>query len=78
MPATTTSVGQTTTLSDESTFVPPGSRPTVTEVGALPQAIVQPSAHDDLRGLVFVDVAIAGTTAVAGVVLVRRGRVPFG
>lgn len=45
---------------------------------ALPQAIVRNRTEDDMRPWVLLDVALAGTTTISGVVLVRRGRVPFG
>jgi hypothetical protein len=45
---------------------------------ALPKAIVSARHVDDLRPLVFADVAIAGGTIAVGIMLVRRGRIPFG
>jgi plastocyanin len=89
---TTTTTSETTTTiassaSDTSTSL--GSdQPTITQAplpsmpstseAALPHSIIRAKTHDDLRPWVFLDVAIAGGTTLAGIVLVRRGRVPFG
>lgn len=79
--ATTSSTSETSTslASDQPTVtqaalpsIPPTSRV------ALPKSILRSRHEDDLRPWVFVDVAIAGTTTIAGIVLVRRGRVRLG
>ena len=66
--------------SDQPTAVTQGSLPSLPSAsrGALPKSIIRTRHEDDLRPYVLADVAIAGTTIIAGIVLVRRGRVPFG
>lgn len=85
---TTTSSTATTTTSPTTSTTPP-DQSTVTQAplpsvnpntrAALPKPVARNStAEDDLRPWVLLDVAIVGTTVIAGVVLVRKGRVPFG
>ena len=86
---TTTTLEGTTTSSDAS--APPGSdqRTDVTPfplpslpksagAAALPRAVARSQTEDDVRPWALVAVGVAGITTLAGVVLVRRGRVPFG
>jgi plastocyanin len=77
---TTTSTSTTTTTTLQSA-VSQSTPPTFTQSSeaALPKAIARDQRiDDDLRPWVILDVAIAGTTVITGVVLVRKGRVPFG
>jgi plastocyanin len=70
----------TTIASDQSTFVAqllPSPTPT-SHLAALPKSIIRSRQNDELRPWVIADVAIAGTTTLVGIALVRRGRVPFG
>jgi plastocyanin len=84
---TSTSTTQPTSMSDTSTTlssdqptVTQGSAPSLPQAtrAALPRAIVNSRRGDDLRPWVFADVAIALVTIITGIVLVRRGRIPFG
>lgn len=80
--ATTSTVTTTTssTLPDQSTLSQsPAPTFTSTTEGALPRAIERDHrVDDDLRPWVILDVAIAAPTVVAGVALIRKGRLPFG
>jgi plastocyanin len=79
--STSSSDPSSSSASDAPTFVTQGSLPSLpptTHLAALPSAIARGPSNDDLRPWVFADVGIAGATIIAGVVLVRRGRVPFG
>ena len=51
----------------------PSSRPV-----ALPRSITHAQQEEDMRPWALLAIALAGTTTIAGVVLVRKGRVPFG
>lgn len=84
---TTTLAGSTTTTATTTTLgeqlpssqapLPSNNTPSKT---ALPKSVIREDGNDadDLRPWVLLDIAIAGSTAIAGVVLVRRGRVPLG
>ena len=91
--STSTTLANTTTSSDASgaSGAPPGSdrAPTLSTFAlpslpssargvALPRASTRSTQDDDMRPWALVAVAIAGITTLAGVILVRRGRVPFG
>jgi plastocyanin len=83
--AGTTSTSSTTTVPDQQASAASQQTPPTIRNGpkvALPKRLDGVQAtnkdDDDRRVLVLVDVAIAGATTIAGVVLVRRGRVPFG
>ena len=79
--ASTTSTSDTsTTLSSDQPTVTQGSAPSLPQASraALPKSILNARHEDDLRPFVFADVAIALGTIIAGIVLVRRGRIPFG
>jgi len=85
---TTTTLDTTTTSSDASAAPGSDQRTTVTPFPlpnlpskrpvALPHSISPTRKDDDLRPWTLIAVAIAGATTIAGVVLVRKGRVPFG
>ena len=88
--STSTTLANTTT-SSEASGAPPGSdrAPTLTTFAlpslpssargvALPRASTRTTQEDHERPWALVAVAIAGITTLAGVILVRRGRVPFG
>jgi len=90
---TSTTVASTTTLSDASAAPPSSgseaptselSQPPLPELPssprsvALPRAIARSPHKDDVRPWALVAVAIAAATTIAGIVLVRQGRVPFG
>ena len=87
--STTTTIDTTTTSSDASAApggdqrsqlsqFPLPSLPSSSRSAALPRPIARDRDLDDLRPWALVAVAIAALTTIAGVVLVRRGRVPFG
>ena len=87
---TTTSTTTTTTTTPTSeTSTPLGpDQPAVTQAAlpsrpptsrvALPKSILRTKQEDDIRPWVLVAIGVSGVTTIAGVVLVRRGRVPFG
>ena len=87
---TTTTLDTTTTSSDASAAPGSDQRTTVTPFPlpslpsgsrspvALPHSITRAQKQDDTRPWTLLAVAIAGATTIAGVVLVRKGRVPFG
>ena len=86
---TTTSMTTTTTTSTSETSTSLASdQPTITQASlpsppstsrvALPKSIIRSKNQDDMRPWVFAAVGIAGVTTIVGIVLVRRGRVPFG
>ena len=78
--ANTSTSETTTSLSSEQPSITQASLPSLpgsTHV-ALPKSIVRAKHEDDSRLWALVAIAIAGTTTIAGIVLVRRGRVPFG
>lgn len=86
---TSTTLDSTTTTSDASaapggdqsttiTQFPLPSLPSSQRPVALPRVVSRTTKEDDLRPWALVAIAIAGPTAITGVVLVRRGRVPFG
>ena len=65
-----------------------GDQPTITQASlpsppstsrvAMPKSVAGPKQGDDMRPLVLAAIGIAGATAITGIVLVRRGRVPLG
>ena len=86
--STTTTLESTTTSPDASAAPGGDQRTGVTQFPlpnlpsshsvALPHSITTGHKDDEVRPWALVSIAIAGTTTIAGVVLVRRGRVPFG
>jgi plastocyanin len=86
--STTSTTVATTTTSPSSTTTSSSDEPTVTQASlpsppstshvALPKSINNARHEDDMRAWTLAAVAIAGATTIAGIVLVRRGRVPFG
>ena len=87
---TSTTLDTTTTSSDASAAPPASDQPTtITQFPlpslpasqrpvALPRRPTATSKEDDTRPWALIAIGIAGSTAIAAVVLVRRGRVPFG
>ena len=86
---TTTSSTTTTTVPTSETSTSLASdQPTITQASlpslpstsrvALPKSIIRAKNEDDMRPWVLVAIVIAGATTIAGIVLVRRGRVPLG
>jgi hypothetical protein len=86
---TTTSSTSTTTPSTSETTTSLGSdQPTITQASlpsigstsrvAVPKSITGSKHDDDMRPWVLLAIGIAGATTIAGIVLVRRGRVPLG
>lgn len=75
--ASSTSSSSDSTASSLSQAPPPTF--TSTTRVALPKSVtVRAKSKDDVTPWVLADVAIAGTTAITGAVLVRKRRVPFG
>ncbi|MEY2460477.1 MAG: hypothetical protein QOG30_2307, partial [Acidimicrobiaceae bacterium] len=91
-PAATTTTSSTTTTttasSSETSTSLASDQPTITQASlpslpstshvALPKSIIRSKSDDGTRLWVLVAIGVAGGTAIAGVVLVRRGRVPLG
>ena len=83
-PTTSTSTDGTDSLSAESEGSTALSQPPLPQLPsaphsrALPRAIARSTRADDLRPWALLAIAIAAGTTIAGIVLVRRGRVPFG
>jgi plastocyanin len=77
---TSTSATTTTSLSSDQPGITQASLPELpgTTKVALPKSIIRSKQEDDMRPWALAAVMIAGTTTIAGIVLVRRGRVPFG
>lgn len=87
---TSTTAANTTTTSSDASAPPASGQPTTitqfplpnlpssSRAVALPRPISRTSTSDDVRPWALLAVAIAATTTIAGVILVRRGRVPFG
>jgi plastocyanin len=85
--STTTTTTTTSTTSVTSTSLP-GDQPTITQASlpsppstsraALPKSVIRAKNEDDMRPLVLAAIGIAAATTIAGIVLVRRGRVPLG
>jgi plastocyanin len=85
---TSTSSSTTTSTSSTTTSLPASEQPTITQAAlpsipsssqlAVPKSIKRSTPSDDSRPWALVAVGIAGSTAIAGIVLVRRGRVPLG
>jgi plastocyanin len=86
---TSTTMAPTTTATTAATSTSVASdQPTITQASlpslpstsrvALPKSIIRSKHEDDMRPWALTAVAIAGGTTIAGIVLVRRGRVPFG
>ena len=75
---TTTSIDSAGPGDDQGSQFPLPSLPPTSRPRALPRAIERDRELDDLRPWALIAVGIAGATTLAGVVLVRRGRVPFG
>jgi plastocyanin len=87
---TTTSTTTTTTTfsSSETSTSLASDQPTVTQFSlpsvpstsrvALPKSIIRSKNEDSMRPWVLAAIGIAGATTIIGIVLVRRGRVPFG
>jgi plastocyanin len=78
--STSTSETTTTSLSSDQPGITQASLPSLpgTTRVALPKSIIRAKQGDDMRPWALAAVMIAGTTTIAGIVLVRRGRVPFG
>ncbi|MEY2451276.1 MAG: hypothetical protein QOD92_850 [Acidimicrobiaceae bacterium] len=78
--ATTSTLETTTSLSSEQSTITQALLPELpgTTKVALPKSIIRSKQDDDMRPWALAAVMIAGTTTIAGIVLVRRGRVPFG
>jgi plastocyanin len=78
--ATTSTSASSTSLSSDQPTVTQDSLPSLpgTSRGAVPKSIIRSKPEDDVRPWALTAVAIASATTVAGIVLVRRGRVPFG
>lgn len=84
---TSTTLATTTTPSEPSTSLA-SDQTTITQFSlpsppsssrvALPKSILRAKQEDEMRPWVFAAVGIAGATTIVGIVLVRRGRVPFG
>jgi len=88
---TTTTLASTTTSTDASAAPPTDSAappvlsqpplpdlPSAPRSVALPRAIARNSHTDDVRPWALIAVVIAAGTTLAGIILVRQGRVPFG
>jgi plastocyanin len=82
--ATTTSTDNASAApssdSDQTTIsqYPLPSLPSEQRSVALPRAVARSARADDMRPWALLAIAIAAGTTIAGIVLVRRGRVPFG
>jgi hypothetical protein len=89
--ATTTTLASTTTSTDASAApssastaptalsqAPLPQAPSTSRSRALPRAIARSRHIDDVRPWALIAVALAAGTTLAGIILVRRGRVPFG
>jgi plastocyanin len=80
--ATTTSVSETSTslASDHPTITQASlpSLPPTASRAALPKPIIRTKNEDDRRPWLYAAIGIAGATTIAGIVLVRRGRIPLG
>ena len=77
--ANSTSETTTSLASDQPTITqaPLPSVPTTSHV-ALPKSIIRAKNENDVRPWAFVAIVLAGGTALAGIALVRSGRVPLG
>jgi plastocyanin len=78
--ATTSTSTTSTSLSSDQPTVTQDSLPSLpgTSRVAVPKSVIRSKQEDDMRPWALAAVMIAGTTTIAGIVLVRRGRVPFG
>jgi len=86
--ATTSTTTTTTASSSETSTSVASDQPTITQAslpslpstshGALPKSVIRSKSDDGTRLWVLVAIGVAGATAITGIVLVRRGRVPLG